>query len=171
MIEQELVLLGLLRECPTHGYQIKKKISEILTLFAGVDLKSIYYPLRVLEQEGMVIKRKNRQGMRPERYVYALTEKGESRFRELLEKSFMDFKRPQFSLDLSLYFLHYLSPDIAKHRLQARMRVLERLIKSLKQMVTASRKKRPLSLINILEHNLQMVETESKFLARLTKDL
>jgi len=171
MIEQELLLLGLLRQSPRHGYEIKIKVREILSLFAGVELKSIYYPLRVLEQEGMVVKRKNRLGRRPERYVYALTEKGESRFRELLEKSFMDFKRPQFSLDLSLYFLHYLRPDIAKHRLQVRMRVLARLIKSLEQMVTASRKKRPLSLINILEHNLQMVETESRFLTRLIKDL
>jgi DNA-binding PadR family transcriptional regulator len=104
MIEQELILLGLLRERPTHGYEIKKKINEILSLFAGVDLKSIYYPLRVLEQKGLVVKRKNRPGRRPERFVYALTPKGESRFKELLNKSFLDFKRPQFSLDLSLYF-------------------------------------------------------------------
>ena len=45
-MEQELLLLGLLKESPKHGYEIKKKIKEMLSLFAGVDLKSIYYPLR-----------------------------------------------------------------------------------------------------------------------------
>ena len=29
MIEQELILLGLLKESPKHGYEIKKKIKEI----------------------------------------------------------------------------------------------------------------------------------------------
>jgi DNA-binding PadR family transcriptional regulator len=43
--------LGLLKESPKHGYEIKKKIKEILSLFAGVDLKSIYYPLRILEKK------------------------------------------------------------------------------------------------------------------------
>lgn len=50
MIEQELLLLGLLREGPKHGYEIKLKIKEILFLFAGIDIKSIYYPLKVLEK-------------------------------------------------------------------------------------------------------------------------
>jgi len=47
VIEQELILLGILREGPAHGYQIKKKINEVLSLFTGVELKSIYYPLGI----------------------------------------------------------------------------------------------------------------------------
>ena len=50
MIEHELLFLGLLKESPKHGYDIKLKIKEILSLFAGVELKSIYYPLRILEK-------------------------------------------------------------------------------------------------------------------------
>ncbi len=51
MLEQELILLGLLKDQPKHGYEIKKEIKEILSLFAGVDLKSIYYPLGRLEKK------------------------------------------------------------------------------------------------------------------------
>ena len=167
MIEHELVLLGLLKESPKHGYEIKKKIKEILSLFAGVELKSIYYPLQILEKRGLVVKRKNKQGRRPQRLVYELTPKGQSRFNELLAKSFLNFKRPRFSLDLSLYFLGYMKPEIAKRRLQARMQILDRVIKGLKQMINSLKKRRLSSLVNILEHNLQMVETESKFLAQL----
>jgi len=196
MIEQEFILLGLLKESPKHGYEIKKTIKDILSLFAGVDLKSIYYPLRILEKKNLVTKKINKSGRRPQRLVYALTPEGESRFKELLTKSFLNFKRPQFSLDLSLYFLNYVRPDFVKRRLRARTVILEKLSKSLRQMAnflwyrkvhstfltTENRKKlspkaiflgkkKPLSLAYILEHDLQMVETESKFLSTLIKKL
>lgn len=171
MIEQELILLGLLKESPKHGYEIKKKIKEILSLFAGIDLKSIYYPLRILEKKGLVTKRITKPGRRPQRLVYALTPKGESRFKELLTQSLLNFKRPQFSLDLSLYFLNYLKPNILKRRLRARLHVLGGLSRGLRQMICSLEKQKSASLVYILEHNLQMVETESKFLTNLIKTL
>jgi len=171
MIEHELILLGLLKESPKHGYEIKKKIKEILSLFAGVDLKSIYYPLHILEKKSLVTKKISKPGRRPQRLVYALTTKGESRFNQLLTKSLLNFKRPQFSLDLSLYFLNYIKPDILKRRLRARLHVLEGLSRGLRQMIYSLKKQKSASLVYILEHNLQMIETESKFLSRLIKTL
>jgi DNA-binding PadR family transcriptional regulator len=171
MIEHELILLGLLKESPKHGYEIKKKIKEILSLFAGVDLKSIYYPLGILEKKGLVAKRVRKLGRRPERFVYALTPKGQSRFNELLSQSLLSFKRPQFSLDLSLYFLHYLKPKLARRRLRARMLLLKRLSSSLKETVATLKKKGPPSLVHISVHNLWMVEAELKFLTGLTQTL
>ena len=171
MIEHELILLGLLKESPKHGYDIKKKIREILFLFAGIDLKSIYYPLRILEKKGLVINRINKFGRRPERFVYELTAKGKERFKRLLTESFLNFKRPQFSLDLSLYFLNYMQPDIARRRLRARMLVLDKLTRNLTQMLNSLKKKKNSSLAHILEHNLQMVKTESRFLLHLINTL
>jgi DNA-binding PadR family transcriptional regulator len=171
MIEQELILLGLLKESPKHGYEIKKKIREIPALFAGIDLKSIYYPLRILEKKGLVVERMDKRSRRPARFVYALTSKGECRFKQLLRQSFLNFKRPQFSLDLSLYFLRYIKPEIARRRLQARMLVLKSLSRDLREVVNSLKKKRSSSLVYVSEHNLQMIETESKFLAGLIKTL
>ena len=171
MIQHELLLLGLLKESPKHGYEIKKKIKEILFLFTGVDLKSIYYPLKILEKKGLVIKRKNKQGRRPEKLVYQLTSKGEIRFNELLTTSLLDFKRPQFSLDLSLYFLGYMNPGIAKRRLQGRTFVLNKLSGNINRLIDSLKNKSSLSLVNILKHNSQMVETESRFLIELIKTL
>ena len=169
MIEQELILLGLLKESPKHGYEIKKKIKAIFSLIAGIELKSIYYPLRSLEKKGLVTKQIKKQGKRPQRFVYGLTPKGENRFSELLAESFLNFKRPQFSLDLSLYFLDYIEPGIALRRLRGRLLILERLCGELREMVDSLKKKRSLTLASILEHNLEMVETESKFLSHLIK--
>jgi len=171
MIEHELLLLGLLKESPKHGYEIKRKIREILSIFAGVDLKSIYYPLRILEKKGLVIKRISRPGRHPQRFVYELTTKGEIHFKELLKQSLLNFKRPQFSLDLSLYFLHYIKPAVVRRRLRARVFVLGRLARDLRQTVNSLQSKKPSSLSYILEHNLQLVEAESGFLSKLIKTL
>jgi len=170
MIEQELLLLGLLRQGPSHGYDIKTKVKQILSLFAGIQLKSIYYPLRILEQKGLIAKKIGKVGNRPKRIVYTLTLKGKSRFEELLNKSLLELKRPQFSLDLSLYFLHYLKPISARRRLRARLRILNKISSGIKQM-SKPKKTNQFSLSRILEHNLKMLEAESKFLSDLIKNL
>ncbi|MDD4954395.1 MAG: PadR family transcriptional regulator, partial [Candidatus Omnitrophica bacterium] len=146
MIEHELLLLGLLKDGPKHGYEIKIQVQEILSLFAGVELKSIYYPLRVLEKKGFVTKRVRKPGKHPERFVYSLTPGGARRFSKLLSDSFLNFKRPQFSLDLSLYFMRYLKPAVSRRRLRGRQRILERLIKGLKEMMKSQNKKTSLNL-------------------------
>jgi len=169
MIEQELLLLGLLRESPKHGYDIKIKIKEILSLFAGIELKSIYYPLGILEKRGLIEKRTSKPGRRPQRIVYCLTPKGRERFDELLSRSFLDFKRPQFSLDLSLYLLHYMRPELARRRMRARLSILKKISTGLKQMIRARGERKSPSLSRILEHNLKMLEAESDFLQELIK--
>lgn len=171
MISQELILLGLLKESPKHGYEIKKKIKEILFLFAGVELKSIYYPLRVLEKKGLVSRHAGKQGRRPQRFIYELTSKGQARFNELLNESFLNFKRPQFTLDLSLYFLNHIKPQVARRRLRARMQILKRLADNMEKTVASLTNKKSSPLSRILEHNLQMVQTELQFLNRLIKTL
>lgn len=172
MIEHELLLLGLLKESPKHGYEIKIKVEEILFLFAGIHLKSIYYPLRVLEKRGLILKRTAKPSRRPQRFVYELTREGQKRFEELLNKSFLNFKRPQFSLDTSLYFLNYAKPGIARRRLRGRIFILNKIAKDLKQLlVNRSKRGSAPSLSRILEHNLKMLEAESLFLTRLIKTI
>ena len=171
MLAQELILLGLLKEGPKHGYDIKTRIKEILALFAGIELKSIYYPLRVLEKKGIVEKRTTKSGKRPQRYVYKLTKKGELRFENLLNKSFLDFKRPQFSLDLSLYFLKFIDPNSAQRRLRGRIFILNRIVKGLKQMLKNQKNQLSSSLVLIIEHNLKMLQAEADFLEDLIKTL
>lgn len=168
MIEQELLLLGLLKESPRHGYEIKKQLQDILFPFIGIDSKSIYYPLRILENKGLLIKKAVKFGRRPQRFVYKLTPKGQTRFNELLKKSFLDFKRPQFSLDLSLFFLKFVKPEIAKRRLRARILILKKLSQSLNQTLSSLKNKKTSPfLLSILEHDQQMVKAESKFLLNI----
>jgi len=172
MIEfsQELILLGLLKEGPKHGYEIKRRINQMHALFAGVKISSIYYPLSVLEKRGLVSKKNVQAGRRPLRLVYNLTEKGKRRFEDLLTKSFLDFRRPQFSLDLSLYFLDYIKPIILRRKLRARLIILKKLLKDIKKLKASLKKKKP-SLELILEHDLKMVHAEVEFLSHLIEKI
>jgi DNA-binding PadR family transcriptional regulator len=171
MIEQELLLLGLLRQAPKHGYEIKIKVREILSLFAGVELKSIYYPLKILEKKGMLTKQIGKKGRRPERFVYYLTDKGKERFESLLSKNLLNFKRPQFTLDLSLYFLSYLPASLARRRLAARLSILKKISLGIEEMLNSKDLKDSLPHSQILEHNLCLLRAESTFLSSLLKKI
>lgn len=83
-----LVILALLRQRPMHGYEIQQivqtsKMEEWANLLSG----SIYYALNKLEQEGLVrTEAEERTGARL-RKIYAITEKGESMFSQLVKES------------------------------------------------------------------------------------
>ncbi|MFA6357504.1 MAG: helix-turn-helix transcriptional regulator [Candidatus Omnitrophota bacterium] len=171
MIEQELILLGLLRQSPKHGYEIKVKAREILSLFAGVQLKSIYYPLRILEKKGLLTKQKVKKSKRPERVVYCLTVKGRERFEVLLNKNLLDFKRPEFTLDLSLYFLGFLKPTLARRRLEKRLEILGKISRGIENMFSSKELKDSLPLSRIMEHNLYLLKAEATFLSNLLKKI
>jgi DNA-binding PadR family transcriptional regulator len=171
MIDQELILLGLLRQSPKHGYEIKLKVREILSLFAGVQLKSIYYPLQVLEKKGLLAKCVEKKGKRPARLVYCLTLKGKKRFEMLLNKNLLDFKRPQFTLDLSLYFLGFMQPALARRRLRKRLEILDKISSGIKEMFNSQELKKSLPLLRIMEHNLCLLRAEAAFLRSLLKKI
>jgi DNA-binding PadR family transcriptional regulator len=171
MIDQELILLGLLRQSPKHGYEIKVKVREILSLFAGVQLKSIYYPLKILEKKGLLTKRVVKKGKRPLRFVYCLTPKGKERFEMLLNKNLLDFKRPQFTLDLSLYFLGFMKPALALRRLKKRLEILDKISSGIEEMFNSKELKNSLPLLRIMEHNLCLLRAESAFLSSLLKKI
>lgn len=48
----ELPILGLLREEPMHGYELKKRLDETVGVVAGVSYGSLYPALRRLEKAG-----------------------------------------------------------------------------------------------------------------------
>lgn len=170
-MDQELILLGLLRQGPKHGYEIKVKVREILSLFAGVRLKSIYYPLKILEKKGLLAKSVVKKSKRPARLVYRLTPGGKERFEELLNKSLLDFKRPQFTLDLSLYFLSYLPVNLARRRLAARLSILKKISLGIEKLLISKDLKGSLPNSRILEHNLCLLRAESAFLTSLLKKI
>ena len=50
----ELAILGLLKDQPLHGYELKKRLGESLGVLWGVSYGSLYPALRRLEKSGAI---------------------------------------------------------------------------------------------------------------------
>jgi DNA-binding PadR family transcriptional regulator len=108
----DLAILGLLKEQPLHGYELKKRVGDTLGPLGGVSFGSLYPALRRLEDEGSIetaggagpaagpmpmpptgtldgevaaakVRRRARPGRRT-RKAYRITERGDARLKELL---------------------------------------------------------------------------------------
>lgn len=167
MIEHEMLFLGLLMDGPKHGYEIKRKLEEEIFPFIGLKVKSIYYPLKKMEQLKLVEKDVGREGRWPEKFVYTITPKGKKIFDHLITESFLSIQRPYFNIDLSIYFLPYVDKKIAQRRLKGRVLFLKRIKSQIEQMLKKNSPVDPQHLRVILEHDLDLVAAEIKSIARL----
>jgi DNA-binding PadR family transcriptional regulator len=122
-----LAVMNLLMEHPMHPYEMKSKMKErghdqVIRLKGG----SIYDTVERLEQGGFVqAQQTSREGRRPERTVYAITEMGRDEItawlRELLAQPVNEY--PQFGAALA--FFAALDKDEVVRLLRLRTALLE----------------------------------------------
>jgi DNA-binding PadR family transcriptional regulator len=122
-----LAVMTLLMERPMHPYEMKSKMKErghdqVIRLKGG----SIYDTVERLEEGGFITSQApSREGRRPERTVYAITESGREEItawmREMLAQPVNDY--PQFAAALA--FLAVLDKDEVVRLLRARTALLE----------------------------------------------
>ncbi|MDP2654766.1 MAG: PadR family transcriptional regulator [Candidatus Omnitrophota bacterium] len=159
MIEHEMLFLGLLMDGPKHGYEIKRVIEEELFPIVGLKVKSIYYPLRKMEQLKLVNKDVGREGKWPEKFVYSITPQGRKVFNLMIMESFLSIERPYFNIDLAFYFLQYADKKIVRRKLKGRIIFLHRIKRGLEELKKKSDPSRKYLHI-ILQHDLDLVDAE-----------
>jgi len=121
-----LVILGLLRDQPLHGYEIKQIIEEHMGDWTSIAFGSIYFALDKLAEEKFVEKVGVEQaGKRPSRSVYQITVAGREEFIRLLRENWQQFERQYFSLDICLFFLDSLPSGEVRKYLQIRQSTLK----------------------------------------------
>ena len=164
-MEKELILLGLLKEGPKHGYELKRVVDEKISTFAPISAGSIYYTLKRLAGNGLVSVTKKRKGKYPEKEVYKLTRKGEGRFGELLKETCRNAKKLYRSMDIVLYFMNYLSPDEIIKGLQNRMGQMEGIRAEIKEIYAKIKKGNyPYHIQAIAERNIRFMDEETKWM-------
>jgi DNA-binding PadR family transcriptional regulator len=122
-----LAVMNLLMEHPMHPYEMKSKMKQrghdqVIRLKGG----SIYDTVERLEEGGFITSQApSREGRRPERTVYAITENGREEItawmREMLAQPVNDY--PQFAAALA--FLAVLDKEEVVRLLRARTALLE----------------------------------------------
>jgi DNA-binding PadR family transcriptional regulator len=83
----ELAILGLLREAPVHGYELRKQLGLRLGGFRVFSYGSLYPALRRLTTAGLIVEEPEEPRSRRSRRVYRITAEGKERFAELLAES------------------------------------------------------------------------------------
>jgi DNA-binding PadR family transcriptional regulator len=121
-----LTILALLAEKPRHPYEIQRLIRERKKDFARSTQRTLYHAIDRLAKAGLILPAEtSREGNRPERTVYQITDDGRHSFvqwlGELLAQPLPEY--PLFTVAMS--FLAYLPMETALQALQARIIELE----------------------------------------------
>ena len=160
---QKIIILGFLKEGKHSGYEIKKFMAKELGIFTSPHSASIYYPLKVMEKEGLITKKVVAGKTHMDKYVYNITPQGERVFMKLATDNLLSMERPFISLDVSLYFLPYLDKKKTFATLRLRTRVLEKVKKWLKGRMQKAECKEKAHLKMVLTHHFTLATAEIKF--------
>ena len=169
-----LAILGLLKEKPYHGYDIKRVMKErYMDEWANIAFGSIYFALGQLAEEGLIASQgTERDGHRPSRTVYCITETGRLEFARLLRESWQEVVLPPDPIRLCLVFIRELSPQEIISYLKRRAELLaERIehIKAIHQRVATEGV--PLVITYLPIHDVRLSQVELQWTKELLADI
>jgi DNA-binding PadR family transcriptional regulator len=170
-----LAVMALLYERPMHPYEMVSTMRE-RGKHDSVRLRysSLYSVVGALEREGLIVPRETvREGRRPERTVYGITDAGREEFltwlRELLREPVKEYT--QFAAGLS--FLPGLLPEEVVALLEERVLLLEQETGEMRSRLDATIEQYGLPRLFVVEseHELMLREAELQWVRGLVKDL
>jgi DNA-binding PadR family transcriptional regulator len=169
-----LAVMALLYERPMHPYEMVSVMRE-RGKHESVRLRysSLYSVVEALEREGLILPLETvREGRRPERTVYGLTEAGRIEFlswlRELLREPVKEYT--QFAAGLT--FLPALLPEEAAALLEERVRLLEEEVEERRSLLdTVMERGLPRLFLIESEHELILRKAELKWVRKLVREI
>jgi DNA-binding PadR family transcriptional regulator len=169
-----LSILTLLDERPMHPYEMASTMRDRhQDMFIRLNFGTLYHTVEVLERDGWIVPiEREKEGRRPERTIYKLTESGREVLlrwlSELLSKPMREY--PHFAA--GLMFMHHLGAIEAAGNLQQRTASLDAHITKLTNVLAELRERglTRLSLIEV-EHKIAMLEAERNWVRKLQKEI
>jgi len=169
-----LAVMALLYERPMHPYEMVSVMRE-RGKHESVRLRysSLYSVVEALEREGLILPLETvREGRRPERTVYGLTEAGRGEFlswlRELLREPVKEYT--QFAAGLT--FLPALPPDEATALLEKRVQFLEKEVEEKRSLLDEVMEQGlPRLFLVESEHELMLREAELQWVRELVREI
>ncbi|CAG9610351.1 PadR family transcriptional regulator [Pseudoneobacillus rhizosphaerae] len=166
----ELVILGLLKIKPMHGYEIQtiiqdSKIDDWANLLSG----SIYYSISKLEKDGLIEPFKEERTGSRVRVIYKITKAGEEKHLVLL-KEILGEKPHSLKSDfmLALSMIHHLEKEKAVLILKQNLKDLIKLREQWeirKQVASELKGSNPLMLLSF-ESSIEILDIDIKTIER-----
>ena len=156
----DLAVLGLLRNRPRHGYELKARLLELG--FARVSFGSLYPALRRLEKRGLI--EALRQSGR--RKAYRLTDSGEEELTRILDQS-DDEEDRRFNMRLA--FFQYLEPAARLRSLKRRRNHLVARLQTAQSAQQRAAADGPIDHYTaaLLQHNIATTQADIAWLDQL----
>ena len=165
-MERQLLLLGLLLDANMHGYQLNEHIEHTLGFYTNLKKPTMYFTLEKLEKQGYVEQDIERDGNRPERRVYSLTDEGRTHFFNLLRQHLENFSRTYFTDDIAITFMDKLPVDEAHALLTEKRAKTQSTLDELQ-----SHPQHGGSFDFVLSHNIAHLQAEVRWLDDVLNDL
>ncbi len=136
MNRNELVVLGILNDQPTYGYNIKAIIKQRrIDKWGLINPLSMYKTLNKLEKNGCIVGTKEQRGNMPPRIIYSITEKGKKRLKKNVDEALESRKVPASPVFLGIAFISGTTKKSALRHLRNNLNYMKENIKQLQEVV------------------------------------
>ena len=152
---QQLLLLGVLLEEKMHGYRLNEYVTHAMSLHTDIKKSTVYYTLEKLEKDGYVEQEMEREGKRPERRVYQITEKGRSYFLDLLREHLSSYEQAYYADDVGIAFMDQLPADEAHQLLTEKREKIQSILQQLQEHPEHGEK-----WFSVISHNVAHLEVD-----------
>jgi DNA-binding PadR family transcriptional regulator len=163
-------VLGLLRETPMHGYELRKRLNSVLGAFRAFGYGSLYPCLKEMLRLGLIEETlpaavKPLAGRRS-KIVYRLTADGKERLEHLLaEDGPAAWEDDGFGVHFAFFGLT--RADVRLRILEGRRSRLEERRESFRATVARTRERVDRYTLELQQHGLESVEREVRWLNEL----
>lgn len=163
----ELAILGLLKERPMHGYELKKRLSYMLGHFWTVSYGSLYPAIKRLEKSGSIERAYSVKEKTRHRNVYRITQRGEAEFMRMLTSDLSDasLADPE-KFDVRMAFFQYLEPETRLALLETRRKLLEEQVAKFKAYKSSNGDEDQYRR-GLLSHKVEIAKSDIRWLDRL----
>ncbi|MCI3931772.1 PadR family transcriptional regulator [Streptomyces sp. AN091965] len=172
----EFAVLGLLRESPMHGYELRKRLNTSLGVFRAFSYGSLYPCLKTLVANGWLIEESGTATAealaaaplagRRAKIVYRLTAEGKEHFEELLSQTGPDaYEDEHFAARFA--FFGQTSRDVRMRVLEGRRSRLEERLEKMRASLARTRERLDDYTLELQRHGMESVEREVRWLNEL----
>ena len=172
----EIAILGLLNESPMHGYQLRKRLSELLGAFRAFSYGSLYPSLRRLQEAGWIDEQAPLEapaggagfGARSKRgkKVYRLTAEGKEHFAQLLAQVGPEAYDDE-GFGTRLAFFAQTRSDIRLQILEGRKQRMTEQADGMRSTLARTRERLDRYTLQLQEHGLESADREVRWLSEL----
>lgn len=168
----KLIVLGLLMEGDRHPYEIQQVIKDRqMDQYIKFQKGSLYYAVNQLEKEGFIeVTNMIKDGKRPEKTIYRITDSGKEKFQELLMKQFSVMEHFHNPIYGALHFAKFVDQSEVSRCLDEKIRKVEDTISEISHLYEVYKTTLPRASLHIMRSSIEFRTTELKWLKAIKQD-